>query len=486
MVDNSLGRMWFEMQGGKTKIANEEICFNLAPVDDSLINRNKKSVEEVTILDPACGSGHMLSYAFDVLYQMYLEEGEIPEKYIPREILRNNLYGIDIDSGAAQIAALSLYLKAKEKSPNVEIPQLNINSADAVLINGDRKQELLSRANSELEENILEQIWSKFQDIRELGSLIRIEEQVDDVLGEYRQEIEESGQTKFTSGGNLSTQTSFVGDEGGEETWEQVKERLLDAISDLASDALEHDDPIEEMFTDEVNKSVRLVDCLIREYDIVITNPPYLGSGKMGDRLRDHIRSGYVGKRDTYAAFIERCNELTKPAGYTAMITLETFMYQYVYRGFRPKLLEWVNLVDALHLSNRDEAYMNIAFISRPLDGQVKPSRFIRLVEEDNKAKATDNAISLLRSNSEFEESYIVDQRTFDEIERTPFLYWFGSDILDLFAKHPAVEDKLDIRVGLQTGDDDRFVRKWWEVPPAELSKKYVPYQKSGSDQPCA
>ncbi len=485
MVDNSLGRMWLEMQDGKTNIADEEICFNLAPVDDSLVDRDKKSVEEVTVLDPACGSGHMLSYAFDVLYQMYLEEGKIPEKYIPREILRNNLYGIDIDSGAAQIAALSLYLKAKEKSPNVEIPQLNINSADTVLINGDRKQELLSRANSELEENILEQIWTKFQDIRELGSLIRIEEQIDDVLEEYRQQIEETGQTKFTSGGDLSTQTSVVGDEGGEETWEQVKVRLLEAISNLATDALEHDDPIEEMFTDEVDKSVRIVDCLIREYDIVITNPPYLGSGKMGDRLRDHIRSGYVGKRDTYAAFIERCNELTKPAGYTAMITIETFMYQYVYRGFRPKFLEWTNLVDALHLSNRDEAYMNIAFISRSFnEKELKPSRFIRLVEQDNKVEATNNAISTLRSNDKFEESYIVDQRTFKEIDRTPFLYWFGSHILDLFADLPSVEDRLEVRQGLATGDDDRFVRKWWELPPDDLSDKYVTYQKSGSNQP--
>jgi hypothetical protein len=96
MVDNSLGRTWLEMRGDATDIDDENNCFYLAPLEDSLLDREEKLVENITVLDPACGSGHMLFYAFEVLYQMYLEEGEVPEAYIPRKILKDNLYGIDI------------------------------------------------------------------------------------------------------------------------------------------------------------------------------------------------------------------------------------------------------------------------------------------------------------------------------------------------------------------------------------------------------
>jgi len=123
MVDNSLGRMWLEMRGERTNIDDEENCFYLSPKDESLIDRDAKNVQEIKVLDPACGSGHMLFYTFDVLYEMYLEEAEVPEKYIPQKILQNNLYGIDIDPGAAQLAALALYVKAKSVEPDVDINQ---------------------------------------------------------------------------------------------------------------------------------------------------------------------------------------------------------------------------------------------------------------------------------------------------------------------------------------------------------------------------
>jgi hypothetical protein len=113
LVDNSLGRLWLEMQGDRTNIDNEDNCFYLSPLEDSLIDRETKDVRDIKVLDPACGSGHMLFYAFDVLYEMYLEEGNIAEKYIPREILKHNLYGIDIDRRAAQIAGLALWLRAQ-------------------------------------------------------------------------------------------------------------------------------------------------------------------------------------------------------------------------------------------------------------------------------------------------------------------------------------------------------------------------------------
>jgi len=493
MVDNSLGRTWLEMQGKRTNIDDEENCFYLAPLEDSLIDRETKQVKDITVLDPACGSGHMLFYAFDVLYQMYLEESEVPEKYIPREILQNNLYGIDIDSGAAQIAALSLYLKAKDQSPDVEIPQLNIVSADAVLINGERKDEILERAGSELERDILEQIWNSFGDIRELGSLVQVEDRIDEVLDEYRDEFEATGQAQFTSDGDLTSQSTFVAG-GKEESWDDIKSRLMQSVQDLASEALEQNDPIEEMFAAEVGKTVELLDVLIGEYDTVVSNPPYLQSKKMGETLKDYIRDHYEGKYDVYGAFIERCISFSSKDGHVSMVTPENFMFLYYFRGLRKKLLNESYFIEAAHLSRygfeqQKDAY-TIPFVLRgsaPSEGE--PSRFYRMTHEQEHYKNYERKIAglqeiaeVLRSGEEHNDVYVFFQNRIDDIGRRPFLYWFGEETLSLFSEYPSIDDIGEVKQGLSTGDDDRFVRKWWEVPKKEIGDRYKRFQKSGTD----
>ncbi len=493
MVDNSLGRLWLEMQDGQTNINDEDNCFYLAPLEDSLIDRETKPVKDITVLDPACGSGHMLFYAFDVLYQMYLEESEIAEKYIPREILRNNLYGVDIDSGAAQIAALSLYLKAKDQSPDVEIPQLNIVSADAVLINGERKEEILERSGSELEREILEQIWNSFGDIRELGSLVQVEDRIDEVLDEYREEFEATGQAQFTSGGGLTSQSTFVAS-GEEESWDEIKSRLMQSVQDLAGEALEHNDPIEEMFAAEVGKTVELLDVLIGEYDTVVSNPPYLQSSKMGETLKDYIRDHYVGKYDVYGAFIECCLSFSSEDGHVSMVTPENFMFLYYFRGLRKKLLNESYFIEAAHLSRygfeqQKDAY-TIPFVLRgsaPSEGE--PSRFYRMTHEQDHYKNYERKVAglqeiseALRSGEVHDDVYVFSQSRIDDIGRRPFLYWFGEETLELFSEHQSLDKVAELKQGLATGNDDEFVKKWWEIPEGDLNDKYVRFQKSGTD----
>jgi len=492
MVDNSLGRLWLEMQDGRSSINDEDNCFYLAPLEDSLTNRETKPVKDITVLDPACGSGHMLFYAFDVLYQMYLEESEVPEKYIPREILQNNLYGVDIDSGAAQIAALSLYLKAKDQSPDVEIPQLNIVSADAVLINGERKEEILERAGSELEREILEQIWNSFGDIRELGSLVQVEDRIDEVLDEYREEFEATGQAQFTSGGGLTSQSTFVAG-GEEESWDEIKSRLMQSVQDLASEALEHNDPIEEMFAAEVGKTVELLDVLMGEYDTVVSNPPYLQSRKMGETLKQYIRSHYTGKYDVYGAFIERCLSFSSEEGHVSMVTPENFMFLYYFRGLRKKLLNESYFIEAAHLSRygfeqQKDAY-TIPFVLRGSPpSEEEPSRFYRMTHEQEYYKNYERKVSglkeiteALRSGEEHDDVYVFAQSKIGDIGRRPFLYWFGDETLSLFSEHPTLGDVADVVVGLQTGDDDQFTKKWWEIPQSQLYTRYLRFQMSGT-----
>ncbi len=484
MVDNSLGRLWLEMHNKKTDIDDEDKCFYLAPLEESLIDRDVKDVRDIKVLDPACGSGHMLFYAFDVLYEMYLEQGDVAEKYIPREILANNLYGIDIDPGAAQLAALALYVKAKNTEPDVELEGINIVSADAVLVNGEKKKEVLSRTNSDLERRVLEQVWTSFEHIREWGSLVQIEERIEEIIKEEFEDVTATGQTKFTNDG-LAKQSSVVSYSGEEESWQKVKGRLMNQVSELANEALERNDPIEEIFADDVEKSVHLLDIFVNDYDVVISNPPYLSSSKMGDSLKKYVKENYIGSRDLYSAFIQRCGEFTQKNGYVSMITMDTFMYLYSFRKLRPFLLEEMNFTDVSHLKNREEGYMNVCFSMRqsPTENH-KKTRFTRLVNENNKQKSLNNVVNNYRKNKSHENSYVVDQQSFKEINRTPFIYWFGTDVLSLFDEYDRLGDVESVKKGLITGNNDLFLRKFWEIPNHLIGNRFVQYQRSGTDAP--
>lgn len=484
MVDNSLGRLWLEMYGSETDIDDEDNCFYLAPLEESLVDRDVKDVRDIKVLDPACGSGHMLFYAFDVLYEMYLEQGDVAEKYIPREILANNLYGIDIDPGAAQLAALALYVKAKNTEPDAEIEKINIVSADAVLVNGDKKEEVLSQTDSNLERRVLEQVWTSFEHVREWGSLVRIEEQITDIIKEEIDKFETTGQTKFTDDG-LAKQSSVVSYSGEEESWEQVKERLLGRVSEFAEEALAHNDPIEDMFADEVEKSVQLLDLFINSYDVVVSNPPYLGSGKMGDTLKEFIKNNYKGSRDAYSAFIERCGEFAGKDCYTSMITLQGFMFLSSYEELRNMMVSDYDLVEYTHSTTlqigSDETVVHVMKSKSESESAVDNTRFNRLVNSDDKIKALQAITEANRENNTNDDVYVVDQNSFNEIEETPFTYWFGENILKQFSENEKFEELVFSQSGIKTGNNRKFLRKIWEVPKEEVFERYLPVAHSGN-----
>lgn len=497
LVDNSLGRMWLEMYGSDTSINNEDNCFYLAPVEESLTNREQKDPREITVLDPACGGGHFLFYAFDVLYEMYQERTDVVESHIPREILKNNLYGIDIDSGAVQLAALALYLKAKTIEPDVTIEKLNIISADAVLINGEKKEQVLNEVELDIEERLIEQIWTSFEHVREWGSLVNIKERVEELIEEEREELEKfqkQGQARLTSDGKMVTQSSFITEQEGEISWEELKERLIDDAREIANKALEQNSVVDELFAGEVEKSVELLDVLLKEYDVVVANPPYLQSSKMGDTLKEFVRANYKGKRDLYASFIERSLQFSKEEGYVAMVTPENFMFTYSFRSLRKKLLNTSYPIEAAHVSRysfdqQKDAY-TVAFV---LQAEEIPedaiSRFYRMTHEQEEYSTYEQKISGLesitqsmREGESHKDVYIVNPERFNDIGRRPFLYWFGQETLNLFGKHPKIGDVASVKKGLATSDDNRFVRKWWEVPISELNHRYIRFQKSGTN----
>jgi len=487
LVDNSLGRMWLEMYGDDTSIDEADNCFYLTPVEESLTDREQKDPRKITVLDPACGGGHFLFYAFDVLYEMYQERTDVVESQIPREILKNNLYGIDIDPGAVQLAALALYLKAKTIEPDVTIEQLNIISADAVLINGERKEQVLNEVELDIEERLIEQIWTSFEHVREWGSLVNIKERVEELIEEEREELEKfqkQGQARLTSDGKMVTQSSFITEQEGEISWEELKQRLIDDAREIANKALEQNSVVDELFAGEVEKSVELLDVLLKEYDVVVSNPPYLSNRKTGDNLKEYVRSNFKGKSDLYAAFIERCLDFAKEDNYVAMVTPENYMFTYSFRGLRKKLLNQSEIVECAHLSGysfsmKDRPFTAAFVLKSNYSGKHTHSRFYRLTHNqveydsfDKKIQGLEEITVQSRAQQSNQDTFVIDQTAFLELPRTPFVYQFGSEILETIVDSNSLGDVVDsVLEGLSTGDDPQFLRCWWEVNPKSIGK---------------
>jgi len=495
LVDNSLGRMWLEMYGSDTSINNEDNCFYLAPVEESLTNREQKDPREITVLDPACGGGHFLFYAFDVLYEMYQERTDVVESHIPREILKNNLYGIDIDSGAVQLAALALYLKAKTIEPDVTIEKLNIISADAVLINGEKKEQVLNEVELDIEERLIEQIWTSFEHVREWGSLVNIKERVEELIEEEREELEKfqkQGQARLTSDGKMVTQSSFITEQEGEISWEELKERLMNGAREIAQKGLEQNSVVDEMFAGEVEKSVELLDILMQEYDIVVANPPYLQSSKMGDNLKELVSNNYTGKRDLYGAFIERCLDFNSKSGYIAMVTQENFMFTSSFESLREKLLAESTIVEGAHLArysfDQQKDRYTIPFVLKSESmTENTVSKFYRMTHEQSEYEKYEDKISglnqitdELRKGHPHEDVYEINPNMFNRIDSLQFIYWFGQEVLNLFDEFEPLSEYAKISGGVKTGDNDEFLRKVWEVPNNKIGDGYQWYVHNG------
>jgi hypothetical protein len=298
---------------------------------------------------------------------------------------------------------------------------------------------------------------------------------------------------KFTSDGSFATQSAFVSDEGGEESWGQVKNRLLNEVSELASEALDRNDPIEEMFADEVGKTVELLDLLIHNYDVVVSNPPYLSSQKMGDDLKNFLKDNYSSYRNSYTCFIERCLDLSKPNGYSTLVTPEDFMTLKSYKGIRDIIIDKNQFIEGLHLSrygfDQQKDSYTIPFVLRNSSEKFQTTRFFRLTHEqdeyenfEKKIEGLHNVIDHLRGSEEHNDVYVVNTENFKKIGSNTFVYWFGQEVLSLFDEFSTLDQYADVRSGIVTGDNDYHLRKIWEVPENHNESNYELWVSNGRD----
>ncbi len=398
LVDNTLGRLWLQMHpdsalqpSGPPPLPAERN--GGPPLADYLVPRTGERIRyqrlnevgeverfklarDITLLDPACGTMHFGQYAFGLFVQMYLEEIEHAGQEgwpsepsvkaaseIPAAILGNNLFGIDIDPRAIQIASLSLMLTAKEAaiglgmSPrDVHVKRANLVVANAVNVGKDRLNLLIRRLGNklgspELQDRLFVTLWENLQNVGELGSLVQVREGVSAVLGDWVEaQAKKKGLGKIVRSKSMPLfEAVGIADEvvrahvqqlvlqraALEEEAEAIQRELLAAIEDAAGQAAV--DPAERLFAEDTARGLKLLQTLSRSFDVVVMNPPY---GSFVPSVKDFIAAAYpLTKNDIYAAFVDRATQLIEPEGYVGALVSATFVNLKSFEKLRTEIL---------------------------------------------------------------------------------------------------------------------------------------------------
>lgn len=448
IIDNSLGKL-------RQEIINSE--------------REKKKLEEIKLLDPACGSGHFLVKAYDLFYQYYVEDG-YPNEKIPFLILKHNLYGIDIDARAIQLTALILYIKLRVSLKNIGITELkenidiNLVCADAVLLNGDR----LVKMKKQFEKNptvlkMIDIIYDEFTDTRIKGSLIQPEKKLKPLIEEYKKEKQKKLNKKQREEdlGLFEGLEDFV-KEQEESILSQNEKQLFNYLEEVYAQTIDAKNINNLLFANEIKKSVKLLNVFMEKFDVVVGNPPYMGTGNMNDILKNYISKNFSGSsEDLYAVFIQRSLEFLQNQGYLSMIVQQGFMFTDKFKQLRKLILDSTTMIEVIHLGTKvfeelsGEKVNNVMFSLREGTYNNYETIFVDLNNFDNKEYH-------LKSDKE-RFSYKVNMQEFRKIKGSPFLYKLDKKIIDYF-QGDLFEKYAQVQRGLSTYDNNRFIRYFWEV----------------------
>ncbi|HYT79482.1 MAG TPA: BREX-1 system adenine-specific DNA-methyltransferase PglX [Actinomycetota bacterium] len=479
LVQNTLGTLWVKMHP-ETSIF-ERWPYYIRPVEGGSEQKHVRfpeRVRDITLLDPACGSGHFLVRAFDVFAEMYEEEGLEPREEIPYLILERNLHGLDIDLRAIQIAALALHAKACALAgPGFRARRINLVSADVVLP-GTPPGSLLAKYEGDQEiQDIIKAMWSELKDAPQLGSLLHPERRIDEALARRRRK----GDTLFQQ---------------DDTAWERFRIELLEDLREEFEKEAESEDIGRRLFGEHVARGISLFEALGRRYDVVVTNPPYAAGKNLSERVRIFLTREYsYGKADLYAAFILRCLEFARTSSYTGMVTQQSWMFLRTFALLRKEVLTRTSITALAHLGPRSFEEIGGEVVSVALSTlrttppqpghRLTAFRLIGPISASAKNSLLHEAIR----SGESHNLYAPLQVDLTRIPETPFVYWLRPRFFRLLRAERRLRDIADVRVGLQTSDNGRFLRYFWEVPRlgsvvrGRASGRWFRYPKGGRYQ---
>lgn len=395
------------------------------------LTTNNYSPETIKVIDPCMGSGHILVYAFDVLMQIYTQMG-YTDKDAVLSILENNLYGLDIDKRAFQLAYFAVLMKARQYHKFIlkKQPQCHIY---AIAESNGINMKHLAYFGAQLDElakpvalNQMQELITTLHDAKEYGSIISVADYDWDLLHQFAAEFDISGEMNLFD--------SF----GIEATQQRLQE--LVAVGEV----------------------------LAQKYEVVVTNPPYMGSSGMGAKLSAYVKQNYPdSKSDLFAVFIEACHDITAKNGYQAMITQQSWMTLPSFYNLRRKIIEKNNIINLLHLGSHSfneisgEVVSTVSFV---VSCDKIQCYFGKYKDLQNGNSEEEKMIDFLSDSK----TYVAKQDDFQLVPNMPIVYDSSIKSLEPFSKMQPLKSTVIAKPGMQTSDNDRFLRLWFEV---ELSK---------------
>lgn len=446
LVENSVGRLWMLSHPSSRLI--EKMDYYVEPTGGETDFLRITEPEQLTVMDPCCGSGHMLTYAFDLLYAIYEEEGYAPSE-IPAQILTHNVFGTEIDPRAAALAAFALMMKARARQRRfLRSPVLpNIRVIEPVEFNATELNQL---AGTEDDTQAGRYLWQSFIHADVLGSLI-----APDVA-------------------------ALPG----------AKERLASITSDTLDISGLHS---------RAEQVVAQAEYLGRSYAVVATNPPYMGSSNMGQVLSSWVKKHHPqAKSDLFAAFIERCLKLADAEhGLVSMITMQAWMFLGSFEKLRRHILRDVPPVTMLHLGERafdsigGEVVSTTAFVLEHGRSADKACEYIRTVPGNSEAEKEHLLRDALTDASDLR--FSARPHTLLALPGARLAYWLSPAMTRAFTMGKPLGEVAAPKQGLATADNARFLRQWFEVSRSRIcfdsdsretaaasGAKWFPYNKGG------
>lgn len=412
MVENSLGRLWLEGHPNDALKADWKYYLDEAEQETEVQAQLEKlraeyrtiKPEEIKVIDPCMGSGHILVYAFDVLMQIYEAQG-VTQREAAQSILQNNLYGLDIDQRAAQLAYFAVMMKARQY---------------------DRR--LLTRG---IQPNLYHP--GSYEEGREFGSILQV---------------------------------------------------------DTLEPAPEQTENLFEAAYEEAKMKWNFRRLLAQKYDVVVTNPPYMGASGMSAKLSEFVKKNYPdSKSDLFACFMERGNDMAKPHGFNCMVTMQSWMFLSSFEKMRTKLLRTKNITNLMHMENM---VMGIAFGTAVTVMQNAHINAYKGTYNQIKLQDIENGVpkEFPVSGNRFAQ---VSTDNFSKIPGSPVAYWVSEAVYHAYTLYPALGDIAAPRKGNSTSDNNRFLRLWHEIDIDTISfgcekltreisliRRWFPYNKGG------
>lgn len=443
MVENSLGRLWSD---GHPDFDKSEWKYYLdeAPQEPQVAQQLAElrkgyaalTPEDIKCIDPCMGSGHILAYLFDVLMQIYRSAG-YTDRDAAASIVEHNLYGLDIDDRAAQMAYFVVMMKGCHYDSRFLRRHLNPH-VYAIQESGELTTDARGRLGKQ--ESTARALLDGFKNAKEYGSILQPKVTLAelDALQEQLREVD-----------GASDMGSF--------TDQFVAGQLLRVLCPLVEQAR----------------------MLVQKYDVVVTNPPYMGSSGMNARLSDYVKKYYPdSKSDLFAVFIERCAQMDKRGGYQAMITQHAWMFLSSFEKLRAKL-QLIDTVNMAHLGARGfdeiggEVVQTTSFVMRSSHTKGYKGTYCRLLDgESEKAKA-----EMFVSG---ENRYVAAQDNFSKIPGSPVAYWVSNQFIMTFEIGTSLSKIAPTRKGMFTGNNDLWLKLWFEVDNTKFCKTFMPYNKGG------